>query len=892
MRRFARTSLVLAAATTMGAGLLLAPAHAVDGTGTYSTWTNRSTTPDSFAGAFPSTSFPSSVAAAQPIGGSITHVAGITSASSTTLTGATPFGARFGTSSRQQYLTINGVTNTGQVAAVTITFASPAPAGRWGFALGDVDVESVTISGTAGDGTTALTASDLGWQGAFNYAPSGTDLPTWSGMTLTGTNTGDTAGASGWFTPTVDVSEVTLEQRALTSGSPAYQLWIATDDTEPAPAPAVVRYTVDIDGNSGTCTTSAVTGVATSWANLPAADTCTREGYDLTGFSVTADGSGLSFAPGAPIQLNGDNRLYAVWKKIVPEPFLCTPDLYQVSGTGGGVLYVYDPTRNTMDLVPSGGGPSRAPGSNATGFNPADDFIYGIAPNGSARHLWQFGANGVYADLGAIVLDSTGEPVTNLNLIAGDFIADDLLMAIQTPRTLLLIDVAPTRSEQPARATLVNLPAGLWGAADIAFTADRTAGYGMANNVLYVASLPGGEAAQQATDASQRASYSSKTVLGVPARATYGAAYLDQANNAYFFNNEERRIYLITASELAKDRPTATPLGTEPAFVLGTNQTLQIPTDGASCPTAPIVTVTLTYDINGGRGDTPADQTGFVDQDVTVADGAGFEREGATFAGWNTAADGSGAGYPPGALFNLGSEGGLLFAQWKPVEPAPVVPPENILDPIDEPEPPAEEGPDVIFTPLEELPSPPGDPWNPSTVVLVDPSTGDETPAVTNDSGEWSVNNRTGTVTYVPEPSFSGPAEIAVQFQTQSGQRYETTLKTSVPSCERGDSVIATVYFDVLSAKLSPRSRQTLNDLVRRAERRGTVVCSVVVGYVQPTPRTSNDISLSTARATSVANYLSGEGIDRIVRTEGLGRADEQGARARRATATVYLLPE
>ncbi len=42
-------------------------------------------------------------------------------------------------------------------------------------------------------------------------------------------------------------------------------------------------------------------------------------------------------------RIPGDNRLYAIYEQIVPEPFICTPDLYQVSGTGGGVLYVYDP---------------------------------------------------------------------------------------------------------------------------------------------------------------------------------------------------------------------------------------------------------------------------------------------------------------------------------------------------------------------------------------------------------------------------------------------------------------------------------------------------------------------------------------------------------------------
>jgi len=65
----------------------------------------------------------------------------------------------------------------------------------------------------------------------------------------------------------------------------------------------------------------------------------------------------------------------------------------------------------------------------------------------------------------------------------------------------------------------------------------------------------------------------------------------------------------------------------------------------------------------------------------------------------------------------------------------------------------------------------------------------------------------------------------------------------------------------------------------------------VVVGFVQPTVRRDNDISLSTARAASVADFLDARGMNRIIRTEGLGRADQQGAKARRATATIYIAP-
>jgi outer membrane protein OmpA-like peptidoglycan-associated protein len=104
--------------------------------------------------------------------------------------------------------------------------------------------------------------------------------------------------------------------------------------------------------------------------------------------------------------------------------------------------------------------------------------------------------------------------------------------------------------------------------------------------------------------------------------------------------------------------------------------------------------------------------------------------------------------------------------------------------------------------------------------------------------------------------------------------------------------VQATVYFDVLSSKLSAKSKRTLNDLVLKANRSGVPTCTAVVGFVQPTVNRANDISLSTSRASSVADYLGTRGITDIIRTEGLGRADEQGARARRATARIYLAPK
>ena len=77
-----------------------------------------------------------------------------------------------------------------------------------------------------------------------------------------------------------------------------------------------------------------------------------------------------------------------------------------------------------------------------------------------------------------------------------------------------------------------------------------------------------------------------------------------------------------------------------------------------------INSVTLTYDAQGGVGE-PGDQSGDAGSDVTVSSTVPT-RDGYTFTGWNTAADGSGTGYSGGDAFTLPSSGSdTLYAQWQ-----------------------------------------------------------------------------------------------------------------------------------------------------------------------------------------------------------------------------------
>jgi uncharacterized repeat protein (TIGR02543 family) len=73
-------------------------------------------------------------------------------------------------------------------------------------------------------------------------------------------------------------------------------------------------------------------------------------------------------------------------------------------------------------------------------------------------------------------------------------------------------------------------------------------------------------------------------------------------------------------------------------------------------------TYTVTYQANGGTG-TIATATKAYGIDLTLADGAGFSRMGHTFAGWNTAHDGSGDAYAANGAYSANAAI-ALYAQW------------------------------------------------------------------------------------------------------------------------------------------------------------------------------------------------------------------------------------
>ncbi|WP_201264891.1 X2-like carbohydrate binding domain-containing protein, partial [Brevibacillus reuszeri] len=101
-------------------------------------------------------------------------------------------------------------------------------------------------------------------------------------------------------------------------------------------------------------------------------------------------------------------------------------------------------------------------------------------------------------------------------------------------------------------------------------------------------------------------------------------------------------------------------------FSAGATKTLAITVSD----TTPPPSYTVTYNGNGATsGTAPTDNVTYEQGDtVTVLGSGSLVKNGYTFAGWNTAANGSGTAYAAGSTLTMGTANVILYAQWTPVQ--------------------------------------------------------------------------------------------------------------------------------------------------------------------------------------------------------------------------------
>ncbi len=192
------------------------------------------------------TGFPRATLSSDTAGGSDTSVGPQTGASAW-LGAWTPPGGLLGSSRDLPYISLRPAANSATSPSTsTYVFDRPTPADGWAFVLGDVDAELLDVTALDAEGE-PVPLSALGFQSTFNYCqgsprPSGCSptkaqpLPDVDPATgrLSGPEVdengdpipgwSDTDGASGWFRPTVSLSQITVTATWRT-GFPTYQTW-------------------------------------------------------------------------------------------------------------------------------------------------------------------------------------------------------------------------------------------------------------------------------------------------------------------------------------------------------------------------------------------------------------------------------------------------------------------------------------------------------------------------------------------------------------------------------------------------------------------------------------------------------------------------------------------
>ncbi len=132
---------------------------------------------------------------------------------------------------------------------------------------------------------------------------------------------------------------------------------------------------------------------------------------------------------------------------------------------------------------------------------------------------------------------------------------------------------------------------------------------------------------------------------------------------------------LVNTGSLAKSGSTFTGWNTAAAgtgtsysvgatFAITANVTLY-----AQWTTSPTYTVTYVANVGSGTatGSVPIDTNNYIQGATVTVMGAGtLGNTGYTFAGWNTAAGGTGSSYAANATFKMGAANVILYAQWTP----------------------------------------------------------------------------------------------------------------------------------------------------------------------------------------------------------------------------------
>lgn len=101
------------------------------------------------------------------------------------------------------------------------------------------------------------------------------------------------------------------------------------------------------------------------------------------------------------------------------------------------------------------------------------------------------------------------------------------------------------------------------------------------------------------------------------------------------------------------------------------------------------------------------------------------------------------------------------------------------------------------LTPTTSVPAPPGTEWEPTQTRIQDPESGEPTLRVTNNAGTWTVDERSGAITYVPAAGYAGSATVNVVLVARSGEIYIHPMRVPISFTSRVKVISGDVPRDI-----------------------------------------------------------------------------------------------
>lgn len=374
-----------------------------------------------------------------------------------------------------------------------------------------------------------------------------------------------------------------------------------------------------------------------------------RAGYTFSGWNTKSDGSGMTFGPGGTFIIGSGNiQLYAMWQ----DDGSAHTVTYNGNGATGGTV-PSDTTsysEGSSVTVLGNTGSLEKTGYTFSGWNTAHD---GSGTSYSAGSTFSMGTSNVM--LYAIWTDGNAESYTvtyNGNGARWGTVPADTNSYTESATVTVLGNTGSLARSNYTFAGWDTVFNGMW----THYNEGDTFSMGTSNVTLYAAwtanphmVIYDGNGATGGTVPVDTNSYSGTdtvTVLGNTGNLTKAGCTFNGWNT-----EPDGYGYSYSAGEAFSMEMVSNDVW---------DVTLYAMWDTAE-------TYMVTYDGNDATGGTvPDDGNSYAEGDtVTVLDNTGsLEKAGCTFAGWNTAADGSGIIFEGGYTFKIGSGNITLYARW------------------------------------------------------------------------------------------------------------------------------------------------------------------------------------------------------------------------------------